>query len=206
MADRTSNVDRALKMQEGSVLAREVLQLRAREQAARPVLDAAEAYVRTGVEKFGADSAGPRASALIAAVTAYRAALGSSEAGAPAAEPAPDAAEWARGIAGEMAAPGLVICPAREHPSFLVDAAEAVGCPWCALAGAGAPEPAQDDEPQPRHGDLVDRWLSDYRDHRTRDDAEWWVVENLRDEWIAAAAIGGALAAGAPQPPEADRG
>lgn len=49
----------------------------------------------------------------------------------------PDETERVRAFAVEQAAamqdPRLVLCPAQEHPSFLIDCENALRCPWCEL-------------------------------------------------------------------------
>lgn len=54
---------------------------------------------------------------------------------------------WTVDMAADMADPRWVICPEKLHPSFLIDSADSVACPWCpasaALAGTTTPTDAE---------------------------------------------------------------
>ena len=94
----------------------------------------------------------------------------------------PDLARKLREMAGHL---DQALVHHREYNEMDEDIITETARRLRALAEAGAP--AQP-ERQPRHGDLVDRWLSDYRDNRADGEAAEAVVEELRDEWIDAAA------------------
>lgn len=188
--------------------------LRARVAAARPVLDAASTVL--GGWNSGTWSCGAIGDGLMEALhdtfVEYRAALGSAEAGAPAAEPAPGRVRIAAIIGPAMGHeefedfpdctqelcthegghPAEAGCDACAGPGWPCDVAlAAADAVLAALAGAGAPEPAQDDErgyivarfrdAADQHGDrTLDYWDDDV--HATAGGACNHYVEHVDDE------------------------